>query len=57
MMTILYGEEDGPLRDSYIANADQAVDGLVEAGNIGENLVDFIPLRQSSFGTNSSLFD
>ncbi|OCH90317.1 cytochrome P450 [Obba rivulosa] len=44
MMSILYGEDEGPLRDQYVAKAEEAVGGLVEAGNVGKFLVDFIPL-------------
>ncbi|OCH93180.1 cytochrome P450 [Obba rivulosa] len=44
MMSILYGVDEGPLRDQYIAMAEDAVGGLVEAGNIGNFLVDFLPL-------------
>ncbi|CCM07045.1 uncharacterized protein FIBRA_09365 [Fibroporia radiculosa] len=43
MMSIIYGTEEGPLRDSYLAMAEDAVGGLVEAGNIGKFLVDFVP--------------
>ncbi|EGN99391.1 hypothetical protein SERLA73DRAFT_108873 [Serpula lacrymans var. lacrymans S7.3] len=43
MMTILYGEQEGEIRDKYVSKADQAVDGLVKAGNVGTFLVDFLP--------------
>ncbi|EMD33482.1 hypothetical protein CERSUDRAFT_118062 [Gelatoporia subvermispora B] len=44
MMSILYGEDEGPVRDQYVVKAEEAVSGLVEAGNVGKFLVDFIPL-------------
>ncbi|KAH7929003.1 cytochrome P450, partial [Leucogyrophana mollusca] len=43
MMTILYGEKAGSVRDQYVHNADKAIDGLVLAGNFGNYLVDFLP--------------
>ncbi|KAA1470988.1 cytochrome P450 [Dentipellis sp. KUC8613] len=44
MMTVLYGEDEGPTRDKYVELAEEALHGLVEAGNIGKFLVDFVPL-------------
>ncbi|KAG7448607.1 cytochrome P450 [Guyanagaster necrorhizus] len=43
MMSILYGEQEGVLRDQYVSKADAAIDGLVEAGNVGKFYVDFLP--------------
>lgn len=48
-MTVLYGENDGPVRDSYIKLADKALHGLVEAGNVGKFLVDFLPICMHPF--------
>lgn len=57
MMTMLYGEEAGPVRDQYVAKADDAIDGLVEAGNIGKFLVDFIPSRECYMHNSPAKYD
>lgn len=44
MMSLIYGVDEGPIRDRYVAMAEDALSGLVEAGNIGKFLVDFLPI-------------
>ncbi|KAK0458976.1 cytochrome P450 [Desarmillaria tabescens] len=64
MMSILYGEQEGALRDQYVSKADAAIDGLVEAGNVGKFYVDFLPLLRyvppwvpgAGFQTQASLW-
>jgi len=43
-ISILYGEEEGAMRDSIIAAAEEATESLVEAGNLGDHAVDILPI-------------
>jgi hypothetical protein len=55
MMSILYGEKDSKVRDQYIINAEVALEGLNEAGNVGKFLVDLLPFRMYLFQSSPLL--
>ncbi|EPQ52933.1 CyP450 monooxygenase [Gloeophyllum trabeum ATCC 11539] len=44
MMSILYGCKNDGRRDEYVRVADAATESLVIAGNVGQYLVDFVPV-------------
>lgn len=43
MIDVIYGEAEGARRDEYIHKADEAIEALCTAGNIGTFLVDILP--------------
>ncbi len=48
MISAIYGEQDADRCKQYIHNAEEAISGLLIAGNFGTFLVDTIPVCQWS---------
>lgn len=46
MISTIYGEQDADRCKQYIHNAEEAISGLLIAGNFGKFLVDTVPACQ-----------